>query len=239
MNEMVIRFAHAQRETIGVPPPCYRSFAVVRAGSYRIADAYHTTLEDPGRDAAMTAHRIVAARPQVFLHSQAGLALPCAFEHGLADTKTAVLECRETDTGDDQVAAQQRGIDGVEPRQRGDGAEMFLLNEGDLALASAARGTGRRPIQTTWPLRGKRARRSARVVSSSSMYGCLPCDSSRARNISPEILSGSAQRLDWGDLVLFKKPECPFFHRAWLMSSRSGTAGCPPEYSSLMPVFRS
>ena len=117
---------------------CRGSFPVVRAGLYRIADAHPTTLQYPGRDAAMTAHRVVAARPQVFLHARAGLAVARAFEHGLADTKTAVLERRETDAGDDQVAAQQRGIDGVEPRQRGDGAEMFLLNEGDLALAAAA-----------------------------------------------------------------------------------------------------
>ena len=52
--------------------------------------------------------------------------------------RKAVLERRETDAGDDQVAAQQRGIDGVEPRQRDDDAEMFLLNERDLALAATA-----------------------------------------------------------------------------------------------------
>ena len=85
----------------------------------------------------MTAHGVVAARPQVFLHARTGLADPRAFEHDLADSKTAVLERRETDAGDDQVAAQQRGIDGVEPRQRGDGVEMFLLDEGNLALAAA------------------------------------------------------------------------------------------------------
>jgi len=62
------------------------------------------------------------------------MAVTGAFEHGLADAKTAVLERRETDAGDNQVAAQQRGIDGVEPRQRGDGAEMFLLNESGLRL---------------------------------------------------------------------------------------------------------
>jgi len=45
------------------------------------------------------------------------------------------------------------------------GAEMFLLDEGDLAPAAAARS----PIHATRPLRGKRARRSARVVSLSSM----------------------------------------------------------------------
>jgi len=43
------------------------------------------------------------------------MAVSRAFEHGLTDTKATVLERRETDTGDDQVAAQQRGIDGVEP----------------------------------------------------------------------------------------------------------------------------
>jgi hypothetical protein len=69
------------------------------------------------------------------------MAVASAFEHSLADTKTAVLERRETDAGDDQVAAQQRGINGVESRQRSDGAEMFLLDEGDLTLAAAACGT--------------------------------------------------------------------------------------------------
>ena len=113
----------------------------MRAGLYGIAEVHPATLQDPGRDAAMTAHRVVTARPQVFLHARAGMAISRTFEHGLADAKSPVPECRETDAGDDQVAAQQRGIDGVEPRQRGDGAEMFLLDEGDLTLAAAACGT--------------------------------------------------------------------------------------------------
>ena len=210
LNETVKRFAQAHPKTVRVPPPRYRSFPAVRARLYRIADAHQTTLQDPGRDAAVTAHRVVAARPKVILHARAGLAVTRAFEHGLADTKTAVLERREADAGDDQVTAQQRGIDGVESRQRGDGAEMFLLNEGDLPLAAAAcgavipsmpvsaisctesttrmasRGAGRRPIQATRPLRGNRARRSPRVVSLSSMCGWLPCDLSKAQNRFPE-----------------------------------------------------
>jgi hypothetical protein len=140
LNETVKRFAQAHPKTVRVPPPRYRSFPAVRAGLYRITGAHQPTLQDPGRDAAVTAHRVVAAWPEVILHARAGLALPRAFEHSLADAKTAVLERREADAGDDQVTAQQRGIDGVESRQRGDGAEMFLLNEGDLALAAAACG---------------------------------------------------------------------------------------------------
>ena len=69
------------------------------------------------------------------------MAVSRAFEHGIADTKTAVPERRKTDAGDDQVAPQQRGIDGVESHQRGDDAEVLLLDEGDLALAAPACGT--------------------------------------------------------------------------------------------------
>lgn len=138
---MIIRLAQAQPKRSGVAPPCYRSFPFVRTGPYRVADAHHTTLQDPGRDAAMAAHRVVATRPQAFLHARAGLALPRAFEHSLTDTKTAVPERRETDAGDDQVAAQQHGINGVEPCQLCDGTEMFLLDEGDLALAATTCGT--------------------------------------------------------------------------------------------------
>ena len=47
-----------------------RSFPVARAGLYRIADAHPAALQDPGRDAAMAAHRVVAARPAVFLHAR-------------------------------------------------------------------------------------------------------------------------------------------------------------------------
>jgi hypothetical protein len=59
----------------------------VCAGLHRISDTHPATLEYPGRDAAMTTHRVVATRPQILLHARAGMAISRAFEHGIADTK--------------------------------------------------------------------------------------------------------------------------------------------------------
>ena len=90
----------------------------------------------------MSAHGVVAAGAQHGLHARAGVARPGDLQlHAVADAQQqrGVFEQgfagQQVETRDEQVATQFSGIDRSAVGEGGDRAEMFRLEQRDLALA--------------------------------------------------------------------------------------------------------
>ena len=102
-----------------------------------VADANCTALHDPGSDAAVAAHGVVAARAEILLHAAARVAGPAVLEDRCADAKAPVLEAEQVDAAHDDVASRQRGIRRGAAQECSDRVEVLALDQGDLAFAVA------------------------------------------------------------------------------------------------------
>lgn len=79
---------------------------------HRIAQTDYAILQNPGGDAAVSAHGIVATRAKVGFHARAGLAVAGAFQQCRTDAETAVVQGEQVDATDYDVPAGLPGIDG-------------------------------------------------------------------------------------------------------------------------------
>ena len=106
-------------------------------GDDRVADAECPALEHTRGDAAVAAHRVVAARAQRLLHPRAGMTRAAERQQRLPDAEAAVLERDQVDTCDDDVPAHERRVDARHAHERRDGRKVLRLDQRDLARSAA------------------------------------------------------------------------------------------------------
>ena len=94
-----------------------------------VAEMDLAAFDDPGRDAAVAAHGVVAAGAEVCFHAAAGRALARVFEQRRANVKAAAFERCEVDALRDEVAPEQLGRDRVAAEVGGNRGECFSGNE--------------------------------------------------------------------------------------------------------------
>lgn len=105
----------------------------------RIAYPNCTAVNDPGCQPTVTAHGIVAARPQVLFHARTGVTLACYLQYDLmAKSKVMVFQRQQVQSGHDQITAQFGRIDTVAPYVGSNGRQMFGLNERNVPIATMA-----------------------------------------------------------------------------------------------------
>jgi hypothetical protein len=88
--------------------------------SYFVAEANDVALYDSRGNTSVTAHHVVAALSQGFLHSPTGLASAGAFKEGATDAEPCTIEREKTDSPYDNVAPKDHGgrsIHGPEERR--------------------------------------------------------------------------------------------------------------------------
>lgn len=100
-----------------------------------IAKSHFTFLDDDRRDAAMTAHRVIAAATQYFLHARTRRTYLDTFQHRPADAKSPPAQGGEADARDGDIAAQFGRIDTLQAGKGGDRRKMLGLDQRDGARA--------------------------------------------------------------------------------------------------------
>ena len=86
----------------------------------------------------MSTHRVVAAGAERCFHPRARIARIGAFEQDFADPEATPLERDHRQSGDHDIAPQDRTGDLAMAGERGDHWQVFELDEGYSALAAAA-----------------------------------------------------------------------------------------------------
>ena len=82
----------------------------------------------------MAAHGVEGARSEVFFHPAAGSTDAGGLQYCLADLKRLMLEGKEVDSVNDQVASGPSGIDFWFTEDVSKHLQVFLLNQGDLTF---------------------------------------------------------------------------------------------------------
>lgn len=93
----------------------------------------------------MAAHGIVAAGAEDFLHPRTRFAGAGVLQQAVSHAELAAFEGQEIQTDDDQIAAEKIRVDFRASSQAGDGSQMLVLDQRDLAFAA---GGAAQPVIT-------------------------------------------------------------------------------------------
>ena len=104
----------------------------------RITDLNRTTVENLCCDASVASHGIVAPCPQNPFHSRTGFTRPTVLQDHVADSELLPFQSEQIDSGNNQVPADELWSNLVTMKHSSNGHEMFMLDQGDLALRSFA-----------------------------------------------------------------------------------------------------
>ncbi len=105
-----------------------------RNRKHRVLHPHRSSLDNPCRKPAMTAHRVETARPEDRFHFRARMAGSSGFEQDVSDPDTTFFQGQQIDPRDHKIPPEHLRVH-LAVGQRFDHAEVFVLNQGNLAMS--------------------------------------------------------------------------------------------------------
>ena len=127
-----------------VAPTFWRWVLALRL--HRIADVDRASDQHAGRHPAMSAHGRIPTWSDGVFHARTRLARADDFQQRSAHLQLGILQRKQVDAGDHEVAAQADWIDGVDTRQTCNHRQVFSLDERDLARGQFRSATLAQPV---------------------------------------------------------------------------------------------